>query len=223
MSDKKDVVHVQGINDAIIAELREVFDIFDVSGSGKVCVDDFLDSIRSNGFHEKNPLLFNIMESLRNSRKGMDPSMDFAEFAHGVTALLRECFVGGPVEIDEDGLAVDEDAWGAEKRRSIETMFNMLDPTTHTISLKTLKRLSKEVGLNIADMELADMLDSVIRSSADEFDNQPNRGPSEVTTEMFLDFMDPSPELIIAAELAAEKAARDKSPRLGEYNARLGL
>ncbi|KAG5186889.1 hypothetical protein JKP88DRAFT_276303 [Tribonema minus] len=145
------------VGDDTVEDLRQAFDVFNTDRSGKasllfdfkyleltlslsVAPGDLVDSMQCLGFHEQSPLLFRYLLALKAERGG-EP-MTFNEFLEGITSHIRGAW---------------SDDW---QEKEIEEMFRMLDTNgSGRISLRDLKKLTKELGENVPDSELAEMVD----------------------------------------------------------------
>ncbi|CAK9001125.1 unnamed protein product [Durusdinium trenchii] len=111
--------------------------------------------MRSLGFETKNPTIFQMIADLDHD--GSSSGIGFDEFLDAITAKLGD----------------------KESRDGIHKIFNLFDDDkTGTISLKNLKRVSKELGETMTEEELKEMIER-----AD------SNGDGQITPEDFYNIM----------------------------------
>ncbi|KAJ7532939.1 hypothetical protein O6H91_13G026500 [Diphasiastrum complanatum] len=124
----------QGLTDAQRDEIREAFDLFDTDGSGTIDAKELKVAMRALGFETKKEDIERMIADIDKDKSG---SIDFEEFVHMMTAKMGE----------------------RESREEIMKAFRLFDlDETGKISFKNLKRMAKELGENISDEELHEMI-----------------------------------------------------------------
>ncbi|GMH41436.1 hypothetical protein BSKO_09346 [Bryopsis sp. KO-2023] len=118
-----------------IAEIREAFDLFDTARSGCIEYSELKVAMRALGFHVKKE---EVVRLLRDYDKDSTGSVDFDEFLEIMTNKF-----------------VDQDP-----QEEASKVFDLFDiDGTGKITVKTLRRIAKQLGETICDEELADMVD----------------------------------------------------------------
>jgi len=136
-----------------VDEIREAFNLFDADGSGTIDPSELKSAMRSLGFETKNPTIFQMIADLDSEGN----SIGFDDFLDAITSKLGD----------------------KETRDGINKVFNLFDDDkTGTISLKNLKRVSKELGETMSDEELREMIER-----AD------SNGDGQITQEDFYNIM----------------------------------
>merc|ERR1712224_88308 len=115
-------------------ELREAFDLFDTDGSGAVDFTELMTAIKALGFEPKKE---EIAKMVKEMDKDGDQTVDFEEFCIMMAEKMNQ----------KDGK--DEMLKGFK-------MFD--DDNTGKISMKNFKRVAKELGENLTDKELEEIL-----------------------------------------------------------------
>lgn len=141
-----------------IKEIKEAFDLFDTNNTGKINPKELIDSLKSLEFDKKNPDIFEIICSLDTPEALRKGGITFEEFIQ----------------------AMDKSFGDKESEEGIRRIFNLFkdDPNSNVITLNAMKKISRELGENLSDEELNDML---IRSS--------KNGKPELTFEEFYEIM----------------------------------
>merc|ERR1719272_1711764 len=123
-----------GLTEDEIDEIREAFNLFDTDGSGLIDPRELKAAMQSLGFETKNPTIFQMIADL-----GTDGGqIDFDEFLDSITQKLGD----------------------KETRSGIQKIFDLFDDDkTGSISLKNLKRVSKELGETMSEEELREMIE----------------------------------------------------------------
>merc|ERR1712022_87961 len=133
-------------------EIREAFDLFDTDGSGAIDAKELKVAMRALGFEPKKD---EIRKMISDIDKDGDGTIDFDEFM--MTAKMAE----------------------KDSREEIVKAFRLFDDDeTGRISFKNLKRVAKELGENMTDEELMEMVDEADRD-----------GDGEINEEEFLRIM----------------------------------
>merc|ERR1711934_1325283 len=125
-------------------EIREAFDLFDTDGSGCIDAKELKVAMRALGFEPKKD---EIRKMISDIDKGGDGTIDFDEFMMMMTAKMAE----------------------KDSREEIVKAFRLFDDDeTGRISFKNLKRVAKELGENMTDEELMEMVDEADRDGDGE-------------------------------------------------------
>ncbi|KAJ3126480.1 hypothetical protein HK098_007462 [Nowakowskiella sp. JEL0407] len=135
-------------------EIREAFDLFDTTGSGTIDVKELKVAMRALGFEPKKDEIRKMIADVDKDGTGM---IDFNDFLELMTSKMGE----------------------RDSREEILKAFKLFDDDeTGKISFKNLKRVAKELGENLTDEELQEMIDEADRD-----------GDGEVSQEEFLRVM----------------------------------
>ena len=123
-----------GISDAKIYEIKETFDLFDEDGLGIITPKNLKDAMVSLGFEPKPPTVYQMISGLDSNGSG---AIDFDEFL--------------------DMMTTNEDK---DMRDDIDKVFRLFDDDKKgLLSIKNLRRVSRELGENISDEELIEMIE----------------------------------------------------------------
>merc|ERR1719245_275763 len=135
-------------------EIREAFDLFDTDGSGSIDAKELKVAMRALGFEPKKEEIKKMISDIDKDGSG---SIDFSEFLEMMTTKMSE----------------------KDSREEILKAFRLFDDDeTGFITLKNLRRVSKEIGENMTDEELQEMIDEADRD-----------GDGQVSEEEFLRIM----------------------------------
>ena len=135
-------------------EIREAFDLFDTDGSGTIDAKELKVAMRALGFEPKKEEIKKMINDIDKDGSG---TIDFDEFLQMMTAKMSE----------------------KDSREEILKAFRLFDDDeTGKISFKNLKRVAKELGENMTDEELQEMIDEADRD-----------GDGEINEEEFLRIM----------------------------------
>ena len=135
-------------------EIREAFDLFDTDGSGTIDAKELKVAMRALGFEPKKEEIKKMISDIDKDGSG---TIDFSEFLEMMTAKMSE----------------------RDSREEILKAFRLFDDDeTGKISFRNLKRVAKELGENMTDEELQEMIDEADRD-----------GDGEISEEEFLRIM----------------------------------
>mmetsp|Transcript_1057 Transcript_1057/g.1381 ORF Transcript_1057/g.1381 Transcript_1057/m.1381 type:complete len:171 (-) Transcript_1057:220-732(-) len=135
-------------------EIREAFDLFDTDGSGTIDAKELKVAMRALGFEPKKEEIKKMISDIDKDGSG---TIDFQEFLEMMTAKMSE----------------------KDSREEILKAFRLFDDDeTGKISFRNLKRVAKELGENMTDEELQEMIDEADRD-----------GDGEINEEEFLRIM----------------------------------
>ncbi|KAM6219483.1 centrin-1 [Rhynchocyon petersi] len=135
-------------------EVREAFDLFDADGSGTIDVRELKVAMRALGFEPKKEEMKKMIADVDKEGTGR---ISFNDFLAVMTQKMSE----------------------KDTKEEILKAFKLFDDDeTGKISLKNLKRVANELGENLTDEELQEMIDEADRD-----------GDGEVNEEEFLRIM----------------------------------
>ncbi|KAF7284850.1 uncharacterized protein LOC143190610 [Rhynchophorus ferrugineus] len=134
--------------------IKEAFDLFDSEGTGKIDSKDLKVAIRALGFEPKKEEIKKMIADIDKDGTGKISYEDFLEL---MSVKMAE----------------------KDSREEILKAFRLFDDDeTGKISFKNLKRVAKELGENLTDEELQEMIDEADRD-----------GDGEINQEEFLRIM----------------------------------
>ena len=131
-----------GLTEDEVLEIKEAFDLFDTDHSGTIDTDELKQALGNLGIDAKNQTLQNMMNEIDKNQSG---TIDLDEFIEMMTAKMS-----------------DKDT--PEDLRKVFDLF-IGDDTADKIELKHLKRVAKELGENMSDDELNEM---IVRADTDK-------------------------------------------------------
>ena len=125
-----------------LTELKQAFDLFDHDGSQKIRIKECLEGMKAVDFDKTNPILFDIIKDLEDNEWCSWP-----KFAFHVYSCITD-------RNTDEGL---------------RTLFDLFidDPEKDTITLDTFKRICQEVGENMSNEELRNILEITTQSGND--------------------------------------------------------
>ena len=123
-----------GIPEWQMQELREAFDLFDTDGSGSIDTKELQVALRALGFDSKKEKVRKMIADIDLDGSG---TIDFEEFVEMMTGKMG-----------------DRDS--PEEIRRVFKLFD--DDETGKISFRNLKRVARELGENMTDEELQEMI-----------------------------------------------------------------
>ncbi|OCT99825.1 hypothetical protein XELAEV_18005608mg [Xenopus laevis] len=129
-------------------EIREAFDLFDTDGTGTIDVKELKVAMRALGFEPKKEEMKKIISDIDKDGSGI---IDFEDFLSLMTQKMSE----------------------KDSKEEIMKAFRLFDDdNTGKISFKNLKRVAKELGENLTDEELQEMIDEADRDGDGEINEQ---------------------------------------------------
>ncbi|KAG8458306.1 hypothetical protein KFE25_005153 [Diacronema lutheri] len=143
-----------GIPEWQMQELKEAFDLFDTDGSGTIDTKELSVALRALGFDSKKEKVRKMIADIDLDGSG---TIDFEEFVEMMTGKMGD----------------------RDSPEEIMRVFKLFDDDeTGRISFKNLKRVARELGENMTDEELQEMINKA------DMD-----GDGEVNEEEFLRIM----------------------------------
>lgn len=135
-------------------EIKEAFDLFDTDGSGTIDSKELKVAMRALGFEPKKEEIRKMISDVDKDGSGV---IDFPEFLDMMTAKMAE----------------------RDPREEMIKAFRLFDDDeSGKISFKNLKRVAKELGENMTDEEIQEMIDEADRD-----------GDGEISEEEFMRIM----------------------------------
>merc|ERR1711871_1338348 len=135
----------KGLTDDQIQEIREAFDLFDTDGSGTIDAKELKVAMRALGLDAKKDEIRRMINDIGKDGSG---TIDFNEFPNMMTARMGD----------------------RDSREEIIKVFD--DDETGKISFKNLKRVAQELGENMTDEELQEMIDEADRDGDGEVNEE---------------------------------------------------
>ena len=125
-------------------EIKEAFDLFDTDGSGNIDSKELKVAMRALGFEPKREEIKKLISEVDKDGSGV---IDFPEFLDMMTAKMAE----------------------RDPREEMMKAFRLFDDDeSGKISFKNLKRVAKELGENMTDEEIAEMIEEADRDGDGE-------------------------------------------------------
>lgn len=125
-------------------EIREAFDLFDTDGSGSIDAKELKVAMRALGFEPKKEEVRKMIADIDKNGSG---SIDFEEFLSMMSVKMGE---------------------RDSKEEMIKAFRLFDDDETGRITFKNLKRVAKELGEDMTDEELQEMIDEADREGTGE-------------------------------------------------------
>jgi Ca2+-binding EF-hand superfamily protein len=140
-----------------VDEIRQAFELFDTNGTGRIDPKELKAAMQSLGFDAKNPTIFQLIADLDTPDSAKRGGIDFDTFVDAINEKLGD----------------------KETKEGIRRIFNLFidDPNSESITINALKKIAKELGEQMSQEDLKDMLQ---RASSNG---------TELTFEEFYDIM----------------------------------
>jgi centrin-1 len=130
----------QGLDEEAMEEIKEAFNLFDTEGKGNIDVRELKAAFRALGFQVKKAEIRQLFIDMDKDLSSATVSFD--EFVEMVTPRMQN----------------------RDSREEIMKVFALFDDdNTGAISFKNLKRVATELGENLTDEELQEMIDEADR------------------------------------------------------------
>ena len=128
-----------GLSQDEVDEIRQAFDLFDTQQTGKIDPKELKAAMQSLGFDTKNPTIFQMISELDTPDSQKKGGIDFDSFVEAINNKLGD----------------------KETKDGIRRIFNLFidDPQQETITLSSLRRIARELGEQMSNDELKDMLE----------------------------------------------------------------
>jgi centrin-1 len=128
-----------GLSQDEVDEIRQAFDLFDTNGTGKIDPKELKAAMQSLGFDSKNPTIFQLIAELDTAEAAKKGGIDFETFVEAINNKLGD----------------------KESEEGLRRIFNLFidDPNSDTITISSLKRIARELGEQMSNEELKDMLE----------------------------------------------------------------
>ena len=125
-----------------LTELKQAFDLYDHDGSQKIRIKECIEGMKSVNFDKTNPILFDIICDLEG-----EEWCSWPKFAYHVYSSITD----------------------RNTDQGLRTLFDLFidDPKKDTISFDTFKRICREVGENMSDDEMKNILEITTQSGND--------------------------------------------------------
>ena len=133
-----------GLTEDEIEEIKEAFDLFDTDGSNTIDAKELKVAMRALGFEPKKDEVRKMIQECDRDQSGV---IDFPEFLDMMTQKMAD----------------------RDPRDEMLKAFRLFDDDdTGKISFKNLKRVAKELGENMTDEEIQEMIEEADRDGDNE-------------------------------------------------------
>ena len=125
-----------------LTELKQAFDLYDHDGSQKIRIKECIEGMKSVNFDKTNPILFDIICDLEG-----EEWCSWPKFAYHVYSSITD----------------------RNTDQGLRTLFDLFidDPKKDTITFDTFKRICREVGENMSDDEMKNILEITTQAGND--------------------------------------------------------
>ncbi|MCQ2816752.1 MAG: EF-hand domain-containing protein [archaeon] len=146
-----------GLSGEEIDEIHQAFELFDTNGTGMIDPKELKAAMQSLGFDTKNPTIYELIADLDTPEAEKNGGISFDTFIDAINSKLGD----------------------KESKEGIRRIFALFidDPNEDTITLNSLKKIARELGENMSNEELKDMLERASQNG------------TELTFEEFYDIM----------------------------------
>ena len=119
-----------GLSSEEVDEIKQAFDLFDTNGTGKIDPKELKAAMQSLGFDSKNPTIYQLIADLDTPDAERNGGISFDDFVDAINDKLGD----------------------KESKEGIRRIFDLFidDPNADTITLSSLKKISKELGENMS-------------------------------------------------------------------------
>ena len=140
-----------------VDQIKQVFDLFYTNGTGKIDPKELKTTMQSLGFDSIDPTVYQLIADLDSPESEMKGGISFHNFVDTINDKLED----------------------KELKEGIRRIFDLFvdDANADKITLSSLKKILKELGENMPDEEIKDML------------NKASMNGDELTFEEFYDIM----------------------------------
>ena len=143
-SKQQKKVERPGLSQDEVEEIRTAFELFDTNQSGRIDPKELKAAMQSLGFDNKNPTIYQIIADLDTPDNAKKGGVDFDSFVEAINDKLGD----------------------KESKEGINRIFQLFidDPNADSITLHSLRRIARELGEQMSEEELREMLE---RASSD--------------------------------------------------------
>ena len=135
-----------GLTSDEIEEIKEAFDIFDIDQSGEISVTELLESMKNLGFDVKNKAIYQMIAEMDEDGSG---TISFEEFLDMMTARISD----------------------KNSTEDLKRVFNLFDLDREgEITVDNLRRVAGELGEEIDEKELAEIVQRADLNGNDKLD-----------------------------------------------------
>ena len=128
-----------GLSNEEIEEIRQAFELFDSNGEGKLDPKELISSMKALNYDKENPTMYNLLADLETFNSKKNERITFDEYVTAINAKLRD----------------------SESKEGVRRIFDMFidDPNSDTININSLRKVALELGENMSNDDLKDMLE----------------------------------------------------------------
>ena len=122
-----------------LEEIRQAFELFDPNGTGRIDPKELRVAMQSMGLDTKYPTIFQLIAELDTPEAAKKGGIEFETFVEAINNKLGD----------------------KETKEGIRRIFDLFidDPSSDTITLASLRRIARELGEQMSNEELKDMLE----------------------------------------------------------------
>jgi Ca2+-binding EF-hand superfamily protein len=127
--------------------LQEAFNVFDKDNDGSITIKELRTAMQSFRFDIKSPTIYKLIADLDIPDEERNGGISFDVFLDAINNKLDD----------------------KESKEGIRRIFDLFigDPNADTITLSSLKKISKELGENMSDEELKIMLERASKNGVE--------------------------------------------------------